>query len=354
MQQLALFETNNIGRAHLVRPPSAEEELVISLMGLAHYDVIIVAFSGGKDSIACVLHLLELGVPRERIELWHHEIDGREGSRLMDWPCTPAYCRAFAAAFGLSILFSWKVGGFEREMLRENTPTAPTAFEVPGGVVVYAGGTSGRIGTRRRFPQVSADLSVRWCSAYLKIDVAATAIRNQERFHGRRTLFVSGERAAESPCRARYAAFEPHRTDRREGASRRHIDHWRPIHQLSDAEVWDILGRWRINPHPAYPLGWGRVSCAGCIFGSADQWASLRLVNPAQFARIAEYETEFGITIRRDGGVVQAADRGASYPAINSRDVNAALNEVWGEPIILPEGTWQLPAGAFSDASGPI
>jgi 3'-phosphoadenosine 5'-phosphosulfate sulfotransferase (PAPS reductase)/FAD synthetase len=321
---------------------------------LSRYDVIIVAFSGGKDSIACVLRLLELGVPPEHIELWHHDIDGREGSRLMDWPCTRAYCRAFADALGLRILFSWKVGGFEREMLRADAPTAPTAFELPDGAVAYAGGTSGRPGTRRRFPQVSADLSVRWCSAYLKIDVAACAIRNQERFHGRRTLVVSGERAAESPCRARYPRFEPHRTDRREGASRRYLDHWRPVHQWSDAEVWDILRRWRINPHPAYRLGWGRVSCAACIFGSPDQWASLKAVNPAQFACVAEYEAAFGVTIRRDGTVVHAAERGTPYEAITPRDVAAALSETWDEPILLPEGAWQFPAGAFGDTSGPI
>jgi tRNA(Ile)-lysidine synthase TilS/MesJ len=50
----------------------------VSSPDLNSYDVIVVAFSGGKDSIACVLHLLELGGPRERIELWHHDVDGRE------------------------------------------------------------------------------------------------------------------------------------------------------------------------------------------------------------------------------------------------------------------------------------
>lgn len=79
---------------------------------LASYDLIIVAFSGGKDSLACLIHLIEQGVPRERIELWHHEVDGREGSRLMDWPCTPAYCRAVAKAFGVQLYFSWREGGF--------------------------------------------------------------------------------------------------------------------------------------------------------------------------------------------------------------------------------------------------
>lgn len=38
--------------------------------------VYIVAFSGGKDSVAMVLHLLEIGVPKESIHLHHHDVDG--------------------------------------------------------------------------------------------------------------------------------------------------------------------------------------------------------------------------------------------------------------------------------------
>lgn len=44
---------------------------------------IIVACSGGKDSLASLLHLLDIGIPKERIELWHHDVDGREGSTLI-------------------------------------------------------------------------------------------------------------------------------------------------------------------------------------------------------------------------------------------------------------------------------
>jgi hypothetical protein len=62
---------------------------------LTQYDKIIVAFSGGKDSTACFLHLVDQGVPTEKIELWHHDIDGR-GPLFMDWESTPSYCRAFA------------------------------------------------------------------------------------------------------------------------------------------------------------------------------------------------------------------------------------------------------------------
>jgi tRNA(Ile)-lysidine synthase TilS/MesJ len=75
----------------------------MTAVDLASYDTFIVAFSGGKDSLACLLHLIESGVPRERIELWHHDVDGREGSTLMDWACTRDYCRKVAEAFGVKI-----------------------------------------------------------------------------------------------------------------------------------------------------------------------------------------------------------------------------------------------------------
>ena len=88
-------------------------------MDIDLYDTIIVAFSGGKDSMACVLDLLHRGVSKDKIELWHHDVDGREGSKLMDWPVTRDYCNKFAKAMGLKLYYSWKVGGFEREMLRQ-------------------------------------------------------------------------------------------------------------------------------------------------------------------------------------------------------------------------------------------
>jgi 3'-phosphoadenosine 5'-phosphosulfate sulfotransferase (PAPS reductase)/FAD synthetase len=321
-------------------------------INLASYSTIIVAFSGGKDSIACVLHLLELGVSPDRIELWHHDVDGREGSTLMDWPVTRDYCKRFAEALGLRIFFSWKVGGFEREMLRDQAATAPTAFELPDGTTATSGG-NGRAGTRLKFPQKAADLTVRWCSAYLKIDVCSSAIRNQTRFGGTRTLVVSGERAQESTARARYATFEADRTDRRDGTSRRHVDRWRPVHAWDEREVWAIIERWRINPHPAYALGWGRVSCAACIFGSPDQWASLLAVNPAQMATIDGYEGRFGVTITKGKRVRQLALAGKPYSSITPERAAAALSHTFDQPILLEPGSWTLPAGAFGESCGP-
>lgn len=367
------------------------------LLPIADYYRVIVAFSGGKDSIACVLSLLDAGVPREKIELWHQDVDGREGSSLMDWPVTRSYCRAFAAAFGLRILFQWKVGGFEREMLRHKAPTAPTRFELlqpDGSVTVGQAGGKGAFGTRRQFPQVCADLSKRWCSAYLKIDVASIALRNDPRFRGVRTLFVSGERAEESPSRAQYAVVEPHRATLaklfipvpgpvlapvapRVGLSlqclqsvpalcsevnapmpgERFIDHFRPVHGLKEAEVWELLKKYRVNPHPAYRIGFGRVSCMKCIFGNADQWATVGELDGEGITRVAAYEAQFGKTISRSKlGVDALAGRGKSYLTQEMREKGTdrlAMREEFAEEIIVPEGSWVLPAGAFRHCGGP-
>lgn len=319
---------------------------------LASYDVIIVAFSGGKDSLACLLHLLELGVPREKIELWHHDVDGREGSTLMDWACTRDYCRKVAAAFGVRIFFSWKKGGLEGEMMRDNAPTAGYAFETPDGLR-FSGGTSKKLGTRLLFPMPIGDLGRRWCSAYGKIMVMEAALRGQDRFDGLRTLVVTGERAEESTKRAAYKVFEKHRADLRDGRTPRHVDAWRPVHAWSEADVWAIIARWFVNPHPAYRLGWGRVSCAACIFGSSNQWASLRAANPSQFNAVAGLEDRFGKTISmRRLTVIQQADEGTPY-AMDPADIAAALSTTFDEPIIMTAETWKLPKGAFGESCGP-
>ncbi len=311
---------------------------------LDSYDTFIVAFSGGKDSIACVLHLIEQGVDCSKIELWHHDVDGREGSNLMDWPVTEDYCRQFAKAFNLPIYFSWKEGGFEREMNRQEAPTAPTWFETPDGL--RSSGGKGKPGTRRKFPQVSANLSVRWCSAYLKIDVGSSAIRNQTRFKEARTLFLSDERAQESTARAKYLTFEPHRTH----GGGRHVDHWRPVHGWDETKVWEIIERHKVNPHPAYRLGWGRLSCAACIFGGADQWASHKAALPEAFGQIKTYEADFGVTIHRTETVEERAGKGKPYD-MESDALALARSDRFYEPMFVDE--WVLPKGAFGENAGP-
>ena len=87
-------------------------------MPLEEYDLIAVLLSGGKDSIACYFKLIELGVPKEKIEFWHHDIDGGHPSRRMDWRCTQNYVKALAEAEGIPLRLSWRKNGFFGELYR--------------------------------------------------------------------------------------------------------------------------------------------------------------------------------------------------------------------------------------------
>ena len=97
-----------------------------SLLPLEEYDLIAILLSGGKDSIACYYKLLELGVPKDRIEFWHHDIDGGPPSRRMDWRCTQNYVRAFAEAENVPLRLSWRVNGFFGELYRIGTSEPDT------------------------------------------------------------------------------------------------------------------------------------------------------------------------------------------------------------------------------------
>ncbi|MBV8094427.1 MAG: phosphoadenosine phosphosulfate reductase [Acetobacteraceae bacterium] len=318
-----------------------------SLLPLSEYRKIIISFSGGKDSTACVLRCLDLGVRPDQLELWHQDVDGRE-EPFMDWPVTPAYCRAFAAAFGLPLRFQWRVGGFVREMFREQTKTAPVRFERADGTIGEAGG-EGPLVTRLLWPQVAGIRNGRWCTPKLKIDVAAVALNNDPAYAEGPLLFVTGERWDESTPRSKIPAAEPHRCH----TSRRRVDHWHGACDLKEADVWELIRRHRVRVHPAYYLGWGRVSCLACIFGDYNQWASVRELVPALFDRIAGYEQRFGKTIKQRLSVVNQADRGEAF-AMPVELRAKALSTDYTDPILLPDGEeWVLPPGAFRRCGGP-
>lgn len=320
------------------------------LLPLNEYDYIIVSYSGGKDSLALALLALET-MPKEKIELWHQHVDGEPGSEgLMDWPCTEGYCRATAESLGLPLRFQWKHGGFEGEMLRENARTQGMSYEDGNGVVQSLESSDrGKLATRRLFPQTSADLSVRWCSAYLKIDVARRAINNDPRFKDAKILFLTGERREESAARSKYSEVEEHACS----GTRRRVDQWRMVIDWTEEDVWSIIEKHKIQPHPAYRLGWGRVSCMACIFGDADQWASVRKIAADRFAKIANYEQEFGKSIKRGITVLQMADKGTSFiDDAPDELIKLAMNKDYPSNQVRVE-SWNTPNGAYKRCGGP-
>jgi 3'-phosphoadenosine 5'-phosphosulfate sulfotransferase (PAPS reductase)/FAD synthetase len=318
-------------------------------MSLDDYDMILVAYSGGKDSLASLLDLLERGVDPSKIELHHHDIDG-EGEALMDWPCTRSYVQATAEALNLPIVYSWREGGFVREMLRHEVPTAPVRYERRGELKVLPTKRN-TPGSRLKFPQVSADLSVRWCSAYLKIDVMARVVANDPAYQGKRLLIVTGERREESTARSKYKEYEVHRTNSR----KRVVHQWRNVLGWSEEQVWAAIRRWNIRPHPAYLLGWGRVSCMACIFGDDDQWASVDELSPDRIDRIDLYEIQFGTTIRKGRGVRETIERGREFVSDKPEALKAlAMSDGFTADIFfMGDEPWTMPAGAFKRCGGP-
>lgn len=319
-----------------------------TLLPLADYDLIVVCFSGGKDSLALVLLMLDMGVPKEKIQLWHHEIDGNS-ERFLDWRCTKAYCRAVAAHLGIRLLFQWKEGGFLREMLRNQSYTAPTTWEAQNGEMCRSGGDRGKLASRLQFPQVSADLSVRWCSAYLKIDVCDKPLSGDPALKDKKILLLSGERREESSARSKYAEMERHRTT----TETRRVDRWRAVIDWSESQVWDIIKRYGIVPHPAYRLGFPRVSCQHCIFMDANQAATNRLIDPQGFALVAQHEANSGKTIKRGISMNELADKGIPYNEVAhaAELVALAMGETYDEPVFTTN--WIMPAGAFRHGGGP-
>ena len=126
------------------------------------------------------------------------------------------------------------------------------------------------------------------------------------------------------------------------------------MHAWGEHAVWDILARHGVLPAIPYQLGFGRLSCMTCIFGTPALWATIRLIARAWFDRVAGYERQFGCTIQRARSVRDLADRGTPYPAALAQPdlVAEALAPRWTGPIRT--AAWQLPAGAFGEAAGPV
>ena len=338
-----------------LQPVAARKPDSSLLLPLDQYDHILVSFSGGKDSLASVLNLLEQGVTSpDRIQLWHQRVDGEAsvGQSFADWPCTESYVCKVGKALGIRVLFQWRLAGFLGEMLKQAAQTQPVRFDRQDGTIGEAGGIKGKLSTRRKFPQPSGNLAVRWCSAVLKIDCFALALNNEPAFKNGTILVVTGERREESANSANYAEAEPHRCD----CQRRRVDAWRSVIDWNEEKVWQIIERWRINPHPAYRLGFPRVSCMTCIFGGADQWASVRKIAPDRFTKIAAYEREFGCTIKQGITVEQLAVRGTPYPACDDPVlVELALSSDYpADQVFVSElEPWHLPDGAYKRGGGP-
>lgn len=387
------------------------------LFPLEEYDLIVVLFSGGKDSLACYLKLIELGVPKDKIELWHHDIDGGHPTRRMDWRCTQNYVKAFADAENVKLRVSYRVNGFFGELYRIGASEPVEWIEPDTGEVKQCRLSNNYIkcreikekatgdieqqlkkyGHRMKFPAKSPDLSRRWCSAYLKICVADSVISNLdslcelEKLGGKRhkfpakgsthqgrwcsgnlkaavqdsvtsnldktkadkkILIVSGERRGESSGRAKYNEMEIHRTNA-EKKAHRIVHQWRPVIDYSEKDVWEVIKRNKINPHPCYRAGWNRCSCAMCIFSTPKLFAGIKELYPEEYEKLRQDEIILGFTL--DNKCDLDTFVGDAESCVYHCDKEAIHSLVSGEFAVndvYVNDEWKYPAGAFHGAKG--
>lgn len=386
------------------------------LLPLEEYDLIVVLISGGKDSVACYLKLLELGVPKEKIEFWHHDIDGGHPSRRMDWRCTQNYVKALADAEGIKLRVSYRVNGFFGELYRIGASEPIEWVDPDTGEIRQCKLSSNYLkckelkeqateemeellkqyGYRMKFPAKSGDLSRRWCSAYLKICVADSVVSNldrlgeleelggkrhkfpakggthsgrwcsgnlkaavqdsvtanfQETKSDKKLLIISGERRGESAGRSKYNEIEIHRTNA-ESKAHRTVHQWRCCIDYSEKDVWELLKRHHITPHPCYRIGWNRCSCAMCVFSTPRLFAGFKELFPDEFAELAHDEEVLGFTL--DNKKCLNDFVGDAESCVCWED-NAAIHSILTGEFGVEDiytNDWKYPIGAFHGADG--
>lgn len=329
----------------------------ISLLPLSDYDHIIISESGGKDSMACLFYLLEQGVPVYKLELWHQCVDGggSDHVELMDWPVTEAYIDAVGRHFGIQTCYQWRAGGIYNELMRKDSLTGDVYYTTEQNEIIHLPTKNGKLSTRLKWPAMSPDLRVRWCSPYVKIDVFRRTLNNHPKYKDKKILVVTGERREESSNRAKYAEAEIHACN----SKARLVHAWRPVIDWSEQQIWDQYEKRKFLPHPAYILGWNRTSCFGCIFSTADLWAMMREIAPERFNKLVDLEKQLNHTI--DTNRVTLNDK-ANLGTINRLPRDARLSD-WVELALnrnfnvddLIMDKWEVPAGAFQgNIGGPV
>lgn len=194
----------------------------------------------------------------------------------------------------------------------------------------------------------------RWCSPYLKIDVAATVLRNLEEVkENSKVLICSGERRGESAGRSKYNEMEVYFRANAEKKLKRTVHQWRPVIDYSEKDVWEVLKRNKVAPHPCYRASWNRCSCAGCIFSTPELFAGFKELYPEEFEEMKNDEITLGFTLdnKCDLETYIAGAKSCLYTG-DKEAIRSLITGEFTEKDIFIDGQWKYPAGAFHGAEG--
>lgn len=225
---------------------------------LTAYSLILVNTSSGKDSLNCLLETVA-EAKRQRVR---HRVMAVYSDIGADWRESHDVAQTQCRCLGIPL---------KRVFPLHSLPDYLEA--------------------RMRFPSMKC----RYCTA-LKTGAIEKFIRQLYTAKiESKILSITGERAEESPKRAKLPVFEPHKTLT---AGNRQVFHYRPIHDWSTGKVWDKIRASGISYHPAYDLGNERLSCALCVFACDNDLRNGAANRPDLAERYLEVERKSGFTFR--------------------------------------------------------
>lgn len=215
--------------------------------------------SGGKDSQA-MLALLRQVVPARQLMVVHAHLAGEE------WDGVEDHVREISA--GLDVVIA---------------EPAKTFVQM--------------VEHRGMFPSPQQ----RQCTSDLKRTPIDREIRRYLKAHpafGGLVVSCQGMRAQESSSRSKLEAFKANK--RNSIAGRRWFD-WLPIHDLTAAEVFQVIAEAGQQPHWAYRAGMTRLSCMFCIMASQADLRTAARLNPEAYRERVLLERRVRHTMNMEG-----------------------------------------------------
>jgi 3'-phosphoadenosine 5'-phosphosulfate sulfotransferase (PAPS reductase)/FAD synthetase len=321
---------------------------------LLSYDYILINSSGGKDSQALLIDMVEradaAGVPRTKLIVVHADL-GR-----VEWEGTTELAEVQARHFGLEFVkvrkehkdgesydlldqiaarFDTLTANAEAlAELRQNTGVKTwreicylgkekiqdNVTDRAAGARLYTKAASTSWSRKEKNPRPEGDQeatistipwpssAARYCTSDQKVSPIGKFVTTLHNRHGRekpmRVLNTLGIRAQESSARAKKRGFGPKGAYQTSGTAKkgkRTVDEWYPIFGWGETQVWDTIKSPGAPPyHKAYDLGMRRLSCVFCVFATEEDLTTAAKHNPKLFSEYVELEKRVGHTFQQN------------------------------------------------------